>query len=122
MRPPRHRVVRIDRDLHQAGPAARHAGAVRAGDGEQRRRHRAVDALRVCRDHGGRAVLQWRAKPVGGYSRARAACERQRHSHLGQGLQDGPDLDEDDHRAGPEGAHARTRRLVFDEHPWQSRR
>ncbi len=39
-----------------------------------------------------------------------------------QGLQDRPDLDEDRHRAGAQGAHARSRRLVLDEHPRQSRR
>ena len=62
VRPRRHRLVRVDRDLHQARPQARHARAVRARDGEQRRGDRAVDALRVRGDHGGRAVLQRRAR------------------------------------------------------------
>ena len=43
------RVVRVDRDLHQAGPAARDDRAVREGDGAERRRDRAVDALCVGR-------------------------------------------------------------------------
>jgi myo-inositol-1-phosphate synthase len=40
----------------------------------------------------------------------------------GQGFQDGPDLDEDRHRAGHQGAHARPRRLVLDQYPRQPRR
>ena len=59
---------------------------------------------------------------VGRHPGARAARERARRADLGQGLQDRPDVDEDRHRAGPQGAHARPRRLVFDEHPRQPRR
>ncbi len=43
-------------------------------------------------------------------------------AHLGEGLQDRPDLDEDGHRAGTEGAHARFGGLVLDEHPGKPRR
>ena len=39
-----------------------------------------------------------------------------------QGPQDRPDADQDDHRAGPQGAPARRRRLVLDQHPRQPRR
>ncbi len=40
----------------------------------------------------------------------------------GKDFKTGPDLDEDRHRARPQGAHARPRRLVLDEHPRQPRR
>ena len=56
---------------------------------------------------------------------AGAACSsrnEQGRADLGQGFQDRPDVDEDRHRAGPQGAHARPRRLVLDEHPRQPRR
>ena len=39
-----------------------------------------------------------------------------------QGPEDRPDADQDDHRAGPEGAAARRRGLVLDQHPRQPRR
>ena len=39
-----------------------------------------------------------------------------------QGLQDRPDADQDGARADAQGAHARPRRLVLDEHPRQPRR
>ena len=70
LRPPRDRLVRVDRDLHQARPAARDDRAVREGDGAKRRGDRAVDALRVRRDHGRRSVLQRRAEPL------RSTCRR----------------------------------------------
>jgi myo-inositol-1-phosphate synthase len=41
---------------------------------------------------------------------------------LRQGFQDRPDVDEDDHRAGLEIAHAGPARLVLDQHPRQPRR
>ena len=44
-----------------------------------------------------------------------------RRADLRQGFQDRPDVDEDRHCAGPQGANARTRRLVLDEHPRQPR-
>ena len=123
LRPRRDRLVRVDRDLHQAGPAARDDRAVREGDGAQRRRDRAVDALRVGRDHGGRAVLQRRAEPLASTRRrCMQLAQRARRADLRQGFQDRPDVDEDRHRAGPQGAHARPRRLVLDEHPRQPRR
>ncbi len=52
VRSPGDRLVRVDRDLHQARPAARDDPAVRARDGAERRRDLAGDALRVGRDHG----------------------------------------------------------------------
>ena len=45
----------------------------------------------------------------------RLAAGRQRH-------EDRPDADQDDHRAGPQGAPHRRRGLVLDEHPRQPRR
>jgi hypothetical protein len=51
-----------------------------------------------------------------------AARDRQRRPDLGEGFQDRADVDEDRDRAGTPGAHARPRRLVFDEHPRQPRR
>ena len=39
-----------------------------------------------------------------------------------QGPEDRPDADQDDHRARPQGAPARRRRLVLDQHPRQPRR
>ena len=39
-----------------------------------------------------------------------------------QGFQDGPDPHEDPARPRPQGPHARSPRLVLDQHPWQPRR
>ena len=57
-------MVRVNGDLHQAWPAARDDRAVREGNGQERRRHRALNALRVRCDHGGCTVLQWCAQPL----------------------------------------------------------
>ena len=43
-----------------------------------------------------------------------------RRADLRKGFQDRPDVHEDDPRTGFEIENARTRRLVLDEHPWQS--
>ncbi|CAA9356897.1 MAG: Inositol-1-phosphate synthase, partial [uncultured Gemmatimonadaceae bacterium] len=116
------RVVRLHRDLHQGRPPAPDARGVRARDGGERRRHRAVDALRLRGDHGRVRLLQRRAEPLARLPRARAARQRPRRGDLGQGLQDRPDLDEDGDRARAQGAHARPRRLVLHQHPRQPRR
>ena len=74
LRPRRDRVVRVDRDLHQ-GRAPQHATIEQFEKAmeRQRRRDRAVDALRLRRDHGGRPVLQRRAEPLA--STSRRCCE-----------------------------------------------
>ena len=74
-------------------PGPQHAtiAAVREGDGAERRDDLAVDALRVGRDHGGRAVLQRRAEPGGRHAGAAAARQRHGRADLRQGLQDRPD-------------------------------
>ena len=68
-RPPRHDLVRLDRDLHRARPGAHRPRGVRGGDRRQRPDDRPVDALRLRRAAGGRAVRQRRAEPHGRHRR-----------------------------------------------------
>ena len=63
LRPAGHGLVRVHRDLHQPGPGPLDARGVREGDGRERPDDRALDALRLRRHHGGRAVRQRRAQP-----------------------------------------------------------
>ena len=51
-----------------------------------------------------------------------ALAQQNAAADLRQGLQDRPDVDQDRDRAGHQGAAARRRGLVFDQHPGQSRR
>ena len=60
------------------GPDPPDAGGLREGDGRQRPDHRPVDALRLRRHHGGRAVRQRRAEPQLRHPGARAAGPRAR--------------------------------------------
>ena len=53
----------IDRDLHRAGPGAPDDRGVRGRDRRERPDDRPVDALRLRRDPGGRAVRQRRPQP-----------------------------------------------------------
>ena len=79
----------------------------RQGLRDKRRRHRAVDDLRVGRAEGRRALRQRRAQPHRRLPGAARAGARHARAHRRQGLQDRPDADEDDPRARPQGAHAR---------------
>ena len=75
-RPPRHAVGGEHRDLHRARPGAPGPRGVRSGDRRQRPDDRAVDALRLRRDPGGRAVRQRRAEPHGRHPGAARAGHR----------------------------------------------
>ena len=62
--------ARVDGDLHRARPGPRRRRGVRGGDRRRRPDDRPVDALRLRRAAGGRAVLQRRAEPHGRHPRA----------------------------------------------------
>ena len=93
-----------------------------AGLTRDARRHRAVADLRVRVPQAGRPVRERRAEPVGRHAGAARAGAQAERADRRQGLQDRPDADEDDPRARLQGAHARPRGLVLDEHPRQPRR
>ena len=83
LRPARDGLVRLDRDLHRAGRRAPDAGGLREGDGDERRDHRALDALRLRRDDGGRAFCQRRAEPLLRHPGDRAPGQRARACPIG---------------------------------------
>src|SRR5207247_1873123 len=107
---------------HESRPGASEPRGVRAGDGAERPGDRAVDAVRVGRAHGGRPVRERRPQPDRGRPRARETRRGAPPPHRRQGLQDRPDDAEDRALAGLQGADARRRRLVLDQHPRQPRR
>ena len=69
-----------------------------------------------------RAFRQRRSQSDDRCSGAARTGERTERSHLRQRFQDRPDIHEDFDRAGTEGAHARSERLVFHQHSRQSGR
>ncbi len=115
-------LVRLDGNFPEAGSRPQRLAIVREGDEGESSSHRAFDALRLRRDQRRRALRQWRAESDRRHSGAARTREGKERAHLRQGFQDRPDADEDDARAGLQGAHAGTARLVFDEHSRQSRR
>ena len=106
----------------EPGPAHARPRGLRGGDRRRRPDDRAVNALRVRRLAGGRAVLQRRPEPDRRHPRAARLRHRARPGDLGQGLQDRPDADQDGAGADAQGADARPVRVVLDEHPRQPRR
>ena len=81
--------------------------------------HLAEPDLRLRRAAVRRAVRQRRAEPLGRPALHDRAVEDPQRADRRQGLQDRPDVDEDDPRPRPQGPHARPARLVLDEHPRQ---
>ena len=70
----------------------------------QRREHPVEHGLRLRGPEGGHPVRQRRAEPDRRHPGAARPGAEERQPDLRQGLQDGPDADQDDHRARPEGA------------------
>ena len=70
----------------------------------------------------GLPYAQRRAEPERGNSRAAGTGREDRVAGVRQRHEDGPDADQDDHRAGAQGAPDRRQRLVLDQHPRQPRR
>ena len=110
-RPPRDDLVRLDRDLHRAGPGAHGPRGVRGGDRRRRPDDRAVDALRLRRAAGGRPVRQRRAEPHRRHPGAAPAARPSTGVPIcGKDFKTGQTLHQDGARADAQGPHARPRR------------
>ena len=120
--PPGHGLVRQHRGLpHRIARARDHRG-VREGARGERRQHPVEHDLRLRRDQGRHPVRQRGAEPERRRPGADPARAADRLADVRQGSEDRADADQDDHRARPEGAADRRRRLVLDQHPRQPRR
>ncbi len=122
LRPAGDGLVRLDRGLPQPRPVPRHAGLLRKGADRERSRDLAVADLRLRGAQAGRPLRQRRAQPDRRHAGAHGAGQAEQRADRRQGLQDRPDAHEDDPRAGLQGAPARRRGLVLDQHPRQPRR
>ena len=120
----RRRVVRLDRGLHPSrARSTSRSQAFEKGldDNDPGDRQLADLRLGAASRRASRSPTARRTSPS--TSPPRASSRASTSVPIArQGLQDRPDADEDDHRARPQGAHARPPRLVLDQHPRQPRR
>ena len=121
-RPPRHDLVRQHRGLPDRVGGARDRRQLREGARSERSGDSLEHDLRLRGDQGGHSLRERRAEPQRRRPRAAGAGAEDRVAARRQGSQDRPDLDEDADRPGHQGAAARRRGLVLDQHPRQSRR
>jgi myo-inositol-1-phosphate synthase len=99
-------LVRVDRGLRAAEAGPRNAAGLREGARAELAGHSAVDDLRLRRDRRRSSLRQRRAEPFRRRSGALGDGPGEGRPDRRQGLQDRTDADEDDHRAGIEGADA----------------
>ncbi len=121
-RPPRHDLVRQHRGLPDRVGGARDRRELREGARSQRPGDSLEHGLRLRGHQGGDSLRERRAEPQRRRPRVAGAGAEDRVAARRQGSQDRADLDEDADRPGHQGAAARRRGLVFDQHPRQSRR
>ena len=122
LRPPRDGLVRQHRDLPDRVAGAHHASrrskALEANDPNDPVEH----DLRLRGAQEGVPFANGAPNLTADMPALLRARRAERLADRRQGFQDRADADEDDHRARPQGAHARRQGLVLDQHPRQPRR
>ncbi len=116
------RVVRLHRSVRGAERGSSDGAGLRGGTAQQRPAHQPQPDLRLRRHEEEGALRQRRAQSHHGRSGHHGDGHGESRTHRRQGLQDGPNPDEDHPRARFQGAHAGPERLVLHQHPGQPRR